>query len=128
MPTRSSLRSRRAQVSSEVARRITDAVLETLAERISGGEVYDLQAVLPIALHAPLDRGVARSRQARRLSLEEFLERIGTRLGVTSLQARRHVEAVFGALRDTLPAEEWLDVLAELPGEYASVGARPRSS
>jgi uncharacterized protein (DUF2267 family) len=118
----------RAEVSPEVARRVADAVLETLAERISGGEVDDLEAILPIALRAPLERGKARSRQARRLSLDEFLERVGKRLGEPPLQARRHVEAVFGALRDTLPDDEWLDVLAELPGEYAAVGARPRST
>jgi uncharacterized protein (DUF2267 family) len=118
----------RAEVSPEVARRVTDAVLETLAERISGGEVDDLVSLLPSALRAPLERGKARSRQARRLSLDEFLKRVGRRLGVSPLQARRHVEAVFGALRDSLPNDEWLDVLAELPGEYAAVGARPRST
>ncbi len=102
--------------------------LETLAERISGGEADDLEAVLPIALRAPLERGKSRSRQARRLSLDEFLERVGRRLGVPPSVARRHVEAVFGALRESVPNEEWLDVLAELPGEYAAVGARPRST
>jgi uncharacterized protein (DUF2267 family) len=118
----------RAQVSPEVARRVADAVLETLAERISGGEADDLEAVLPTALRAPLERGKARSREARRLSLDEFLERVGRRLGVPPLLARRHVEAVFGALRESLPDEEWLDVLAELPRDYAAVGARPRST
>jgi uncharacterized protein (DUF2267 family) len=118
----------RAQVSPQIARRVTEVVLETLAERISGGEVDDLVAVLPLALRAPLERGKAHSRQARRLSLDEFLERVGRRLGESPLQARGHVEAVFGTLRDTLPDDEWLDVLAELPREYAAVGALPRAT
>src|SRR5512132_1381770 len=41
----------------DAARRATGAVLETLAERIAGGEVRDLIARLPIELHGPLQRG-----------------------------------------------------------------------
>ena len=47
------------------ARRATDAVLETLAERIAGGEVRDLMARLPIELHGPLQRGIQRAGVAR---------------------------------------------------------------
>jgi uncharacterized protein (DUF2267 family) len=43
------------------ARRATEAVLETLAERIAGGEVDDLVERLEPALHAPLKRGRERS-------------------------------------------------------------------
>jgi uncharacterized protein (DUF2267 family) len=109
------------------ARRIADAVLESLAERISGGEVDDLIAVLPLELRAPLQRGRARSGDtATRLSLDGFLKRVAGRLGVTPLDARRYVEAVFVTLRETIPEPEFLDVTAELPYEYASVGARPQ--
>jgi uncharacterized protein (DUF2267 family) len=41
-------------------------------------------------------------------------------------RARGAVEAVFNALRETIPHVEFLDVTAELPDEYASVDARPR--
>src|SRR3954454_18677093 len=51
----------RADVDLEGARRATDAVLETLAERIAGGEVRDLMARLPIELHDPLRRGSERN-------------------------------------------------------------------
>jgi uncharacterized protein (DUF2267 family) len=116
-----------ASISTDAARRVADAVLETLAERISGGEVDDLEAVLALELREPLERGKARSGgQARRVSLDDFLERVAERLGVTPLQARRAVEAVFTALRETIPHDEFLDVTAELPYEYASVGARPQ--
>jgi uncharacterized protein (DUF2267 family) len=59
------------------------------------------------------------------MSLDDFLERVGRRLGVTPLEARRAVEAVFATMRETLPHDEFADVIAELPYEYASVGARP---
>ena len=44
---------------------------------------------------------------------------------MTPLQARGAVEAVFTTLRETIPHDEFVDVIAELPYEYASVGARP---
>ena len=47
------------------ARRATDAVLETLAERIAGGEVRDLMARLPIELHGPLQRAIRATEAAR---------------------------------------------------------------
>ena len=47
----------RGGVDMEQARRATDAVLETLATRIAGGEVDDLRMRLPVAFHAPLEQG-----------------------------------------------------------------------
>ena len=45
-------------------------MLETLAERIAGGEVDDVIVRLPIALHEPLKRGKEMSGgKARRMSL-----------------------------------------------------------
>jgi uncharacterized protein (DUF2267 family) len=116
-----------AGISTRAARPLADAVLETLAERISGGEVDDLEAVLGVPWREPLERGKEHSGgRATRMSLDQFLERVGERLGLTPLQARGAVEAVFKALRETIPHDEFLDVTAELPYEYASVGARPR--
>jgi uncharacterized protein (DUF2267 family) len=115
-----------ATISEEAARRVAAGVFETLAERISGGEVDDLEALLPRELRDPLERGKAHSGgHASRMSLDDFLERVGRRLGVTPLEARRAVEAVFATMRETLPHDEFADVIAELPYEYASVGARP---
>jgi uncharacterized protein (DUF2267 family) len=115
-----------ASISEAEARRVAGAVFETLAERISGGEVDDLEALLPLELREPLERGKAHSGgRATAMSLDAFLERVAERLGVTPLQARRAVEAVFTTLRETIPHDEFVDVIAELPYEYASVGARP---
>jgi uncharacterized protein (DUF2267 family) len=117
----------RAQLDPEGARRATEVVLETLAERIAGGEVEDLIAVLPPELHEPLRRGREHSGDnAQRMSLEGFLRRIAEREALDPpALARRHASAVFETLREELPPEEFLDVTAELPAEYAAVGARP---
>jgi uncharacterized protein (DUF2267 family) len=112
----------RAAIGTDAARKVTDAVLETLAERISTGEVEDLEAVLPLEFRPALERG---KRGPQKLDLDDFLNRVAKRLHVTPLQTRRFVEAVFLTLRETIPREEFLDVTAQLPYEYASVGARP---
>jgi uncharacterized protein (DUF2267 family) len=56
----------RAATDEDAARRVIDAVLETLSVRIAGGEVDDLRARLPVAFHPALERG-------KELS-EEFLD------------------------------------------------------
>jgi uncharacterized protein (DUF2267 family) len=116
----------RAGTDVQGARRAVDAVLETLAERIAGGEVEDLIAHLPAELHEPLRKGDALSNgAARRLSLDEFVRRIAEREGVTPETALDHARAVFATLREALPEKEFLDVTAQLPRDYAAVEARP---
>lgn len=101
------------------ALRALEATLETLAERIDGGEVDDLIERLPPELHPALRRGrEASGGQATRMSLETFVRRAAQREGVKNLQeAARHLRAVFGALRATL-GDELLDVKAQLPEDY----------
>jgi uncharacterized protein (DUF2267 family) len=107
------------------ARRVTDAVLETLAERIAEGQVEDLVAQLDPLLHPPLLRGAASAGpQARRMVVEEFLRRVAAREGASMAEADvfdqvpTHVRAVFAALAEAVGVEEWLDVTAELPDGY----------
>ena len=116
----------RAATDATGARRATDAVLETLAERIAGGEVGDLLSRLPAELHAPLREGDALSNgAARRMSLDEFVRRIAEREGVTPGEAHEHARAVFATLREAVGDQEFLDVTGQLPREYAAVQARP---
>jgi uncharacterized protein (DUF2267 family) len=116
----------RAATDVDGARRATDAVLTTLAERISGGEVEDLISRLPVELHPPLQRGNELSNGvARRMSLDEFVRRIAEREGVTPDEAREHARAVIATLREAVGEDEFLDVTAQLPLEYAAVAARP---
>jgi len=116
----------RAGLDAEGARRATDAILVTLAERISGGEVEDLIGRLPVELHAPLRDGDALGHgAARRMSLDDFLRRVAEREGVTPAEARRHARAVFATLREAVGEREFLDVSAQLPLEYTALAARP---
>ena len=116
----------RAGLDRDGARRAVDAVLETLAERIAGGEVDDLIAQLPAVLHEPLKRGNALSNGAARpMSLDEFVLRIAEREGVVPGGALAHARAVFATLREALPEKEFLDITAQLPRDYAAVEARP---
>jgi uncharacterized protein (DUF2267 family) len=112
----------RAGLGVDAARTATDAVLETLAERIAGGEVDDLITRLPVELHAPLERGrAAAGGRATRMDLERFLRRVAEREGASGPEAVRDARAVFGALRDAVGDEEFVDVTVQLPDEYQAL-------
>jgi uncharacterized protein (DUF2267 family) len=116
----------RAGLDRENARRALEAVLEALADRISGGQVDDLARELPAELRPALERGRAQSGEAaRRLSLAEFVKGIAEREGVTPEQAREHARAVFATLREAISEKEFRDITAQLPDEYAALLARP---
>jgi uncharacterized protein (DUF2267 family) len=110
----------RAGLQREAAERAVAAVLETLAERIAGGEVEDLAEQLPEELRPPLERGKSKSGgKARRMSLDEFVGRIADREDVTWEDAVEHARAVFATLREAIPPREWSDLTAELPRSYS---------
>jgi uncharacterized protein (DUF2267 family) len=115
----------RADLDRNGAWQATNAVLETLAERISGGEVDDLESELAPEFHAALERGKAQSHgAARKLSLQQFVRGIAEREGVTPEVAHIHARAVFATLREAIGAKEFSDVAAQLPDEYAALLAR----
>jgi uncharacterized protein (DUF2267 family) len=109
----------RAGIEREAAWRATDAVLETLADKLAGGEVDDIAAELAPALRESLERG--RTRNAKRMSLGDFVRRVAEREGVSTDEAREHVGAVLRTLRDAISDDEWADLTAELPDEYIPV-------
>ncbi|HEV7906629.1 MAG TPA: DUF2267 domain-containing protein [Pseudonocardiaceae bacterium] len=109
----------RAGLDDEHTRKAVDAVLETLGERISGGEVDDLVGQLPEELHAPLRRGTDRTHgAAQKMSLDDFVRRVAEREGVPPDQAREHARAVFATLREAVTDKEFSDVTSQLPDEY----------
>jgi uncharacterized protein (DUF2267 family) len=109
----------RAGLDPAAAERAAEAVLETLGERIAGGEADDIASVLPGPLRGALERGSERTRgKAQRMSLDEFVGRIADREGVAWEEALEHVRAVFATLREALPPKEWSDLLDELPRGY----------
>jgi uncharacterized protein (DUF2267 family) len=117
---------RRASLDREGARRATEAALEVLAIRISGGEVDDLIRRLPAELHRPLQRGRAEGGEsARMLPLKQFQMAIADREGVTRAEARLHARAVFATLREAVGDDEIADIASQLPHEYISLIPRP---
>jgi uncharacterized protein (DUF2267 family) len=100
---------------------VTEAVLETLAERIAGGAVEDLIARLPLALPEPLKRGEVRSGgRATTMGAGEFVRRVAEREGADLYEARDHERAVMGTLREAIGSDDFVDVTVELPREYES--------
>jgi uncharacterized protein (DUF2267 family) len=64
---------------------------------------------------------------ARRMPLEEFLQRVALREGVEVDEAGLmdqvfgHVRAVFATLAEAVSAKEWFDDTVEQPGEYGGL-------
>jgi uncharacterized protein (DUF2267 family) len=115
----------RARTDLETARRATEAVLEALGYRISGGEVDDLLGYLPSELHPPLKAGKSNSAgRGQKLSLDEFLGRIAKNESVALPEARLHAQAVLTTLHEAVGEPEFHDVLSELPNDYRALIAR----
>jgi uncharacterized protein (DUF2267 family) len=108
-----------------VARRLTEAVLTTIAERVAPGEVDDLRGQLPIELQAALDRGLASNPgRATRMPADRFVARVADHApGVTPTQARTHARALFDVLRETITDTEFYDLTAQLPDVYRALQA-----
>jgi uncharacterized protein (DUF2267 family) len=109
------------------AERAAGAVLEVLAIRITGGEVEDIEAMLPREMRPPLERGRAVSESARPLSLDTFLAEIARREGVDRGAAKQDARAVFLTLREAIGEDEFHDVMAQLPDEYRELWRRGQS-
>ena len=115
----------RAHLDEERARRATDAVLEGLAIRITGGQVEDLERRLAPELRPPLARGRTRTGGAAKpLSIDTFLAEIARREGVDRGQATEHASAVLTTLREAVGEKEWDDTTEQLPDEYRALWRR----
>jgi uncharacterized protein (DUF2267 family) len=99
----------------EEARRAIIATLETLGERISGGESSDLAEQLPEELKEPLRQA---SEDNEEFSLDEFLKRVGERENIDTDEAREHVSAVMTVLKEAVSGGELDNIRAQLPQEF----------
>ncbi|TDC77841.1 DUF2267 domain-containing protein [Micromonospora sp. KC606] len=108
---------RRTRSDSERAVALTRATLETLAERLTGGEVLDLATQLPVPLRLVL-RPSPSTEAADRFGAAEFVARVGRRAGVDEAVARDAVRAVFTTLREAISGGEFDDVVTQLPRDY----------
>lgn len=91
------------------------ATLETLNERISGGEARDLAAQLPQEIQPALR---PKAEEAEGFSLEEFYRRVAEREGVDIETARIDASAVMRVLREAVTPGELDDVMAQLPKDF----------
>jgi len=107
----------RARTSPERAVGLTRATLETLAERLTGGEVLDLAAQLPKPLQRIL-KPHPDTEAADRFGAAEFIARVGQRAGVDGNAARNAVRAVFTTLREAVTGGEFDDVVVQMPRDY----------
>lgn len=115
----------RAATDADEARRAIDAVLETLAMRIAGGEVDDLRARLPVEFHPALERGKQLSGgKATRMRLDDFVRRVAERDGTSPDRALEYVSAVLRTVREAVGEREFLDVTSQLPAEYEALVRR----
>ncbi len=110
----------RARLSSRAeAERATRATLETLAERLAGGEAHDLAAQLPPQLAHFLqspDAGIG-----AKLTLEEFFALVSEREGVDLPDATFHARVVIGVLTEAVSIGEIEDVRVQLPAAFAQL-------
>lgn len=107
--------SERAGVPPDRAATLTEATLETLSERITGGEARDLAAQLP----KPAQDWLTGSPEpAERFDLTEFIRRVAERAEVPPDEAREATRAVLRTLREAVTAGEFDDVMSQLPKEF----------
>ncbi len=107
----------RARVASRgEAERAAQATLQTLCERLAGGEAKDLASQLPPQLADYALSGFAGA--GERFSLDEFFRRVSDREGVNLPQAVQHAKAVMGVLQTAVTMGEVNDIRSQLPPEY----------
>ena len=90
------------------------ATLQTLGERLYGGEADDLAAQLPEEIGAYLRTGESNER----FSLDEFCRRVADREGVDRPDATYHARVVMEVVGEAVSQGEMDDVRAQLPAEY----------
>lgn len=120
----------RARLSSRAeAERATRAVLEALAQRLSGGEPKNLASQLPWEIGRYLLG--PHSGEGARFGPRDFYDLVARREGIDMPDAAYHVRAVASVLRDAVSPGEWQKMLAQLPAdldqlmESGSEGAGP---
>ncbi len=104
--------------SRQEAEEATQATLETLAERLAGGEPHDLASQLPPEL-AEYVRYEGEE-TSNPYSLEEFFERVNEKAGgVDEPRTVYHARVVMEVLQEAVTEGEIDHVRSQLPAEYA---------
>lgn len=107
----------RAEIGSiDAAERAVRAVLETLAERLAGGEAKDLASQLPPEIAMYLMQPMAGAGES--FSLDEFFTRISEREGVELTEATFHARVVLGLVSEVVTMGEITNIRDQLPAEF----------
>ena len=108
---------RRADLDSrDEADRAVCAALETLAERLAGGEAKDLASQLPPEIAIYLEQPLAGAGED--YSLDEFFQRVSDREGIALPEAAFHARIVCGLVSEVVTMGEIENVRAQLPAEF----------
>jgi uncharacterized protein (DUF2267 family) len=98
------------------------ATLETLGERLSGGEAKDLASQLPREIGYYLFRGAIMFR-AERFGFREFVDRVAFRESADAPRAAFHARVVMEVVGEAISLGELEDVAGQLPGDFAPLFA-----
>ena len=110
----------RAKLNSrEDAVRATGAALETLGERLAGGEAKDLASQLPDELALYLERTYTGIQQS--FSLDEFFWRVSQREGIDLSESTYHARVVIALLSEVVTMGEIENVKSQLPRGFAKL-------
>ncbi|MEU9121027.1 DUF2267 domain-containing protein [Streptomyces sp. NPDC048506] len=108
----------RAGLSRQEAADLTRATLETLALRLSDGEVRDLALELPGPLRDSLQWGRG---EMKIFGPRESIRRVRVRTGLTDSEAARGVRAVLSTLQEAISQKEFAHAMSQLGKEYAQL-------
>ena len=108
--------------SREDALNATRATLETLSERLQGGEPKDLASQLPRIAKDWVHEG-----PGERFDTNEFFRRVADHEGVDEATGRRHADAVLCTISEAVDSGELQDVMSQLPKEYHSLFSNQRT-
>lgn len=104
----------RARATTAEAERAACATVQTLAERLTTGEMEDIAEGLPDELRRCIDDAAP----FEAFHAEEFLRRVAERAGLDRAQAESAVRAVLVALRYAVGSDEFNDLRSELPSDF----------
>lgn len=104
------------------------ATLETLGERLAGGQAEHVAAQLPAELGYYLEQ----PNNDESFELDDFYRRVAEREAVDYPDAVYHAKVVMGVLSDAIAPGEMRDLRAQLPDEFNDLfeidGGGPRNN
>ncbi|MFG2828284.1 DUF2267 domain-containing protein [Streptomyces sp. NPDC048434] len=106
----------RTGLSRQEAADLTRATLETLAIRLSDGEVRDLALELPEPLRGSLERGRG---ETETFGPAESIRRVREHTALSKSEATRGVRAVLGTLHEAISQKEYDHAMSQLGKGYA---------